>query len=92
MEKAYTYESSFHHAPHKEENLTLEDAIRMALVELELGTAWPVRIVRDDGLVIWKQSGPLATRSALKGLAESAIPTLHELSAFVGGERVTGNY
>lgn len=70
MGKTYTYESSFHHAPHKEGNLALEEAIRMALVEFELGTTWPARIVGEDGLVIWEQSGPLATRSSLEGLAE----------------------
>jgi hypothetical protein len=66
----YTYEASRHHSRHQFEENTLEEAIRSAAVDLELGEAWPAKIVAQDGSVIWEQSGPLTTTKTLKALAE----------------------
>lgn len=66
----YTYEASHHHSPHKFEFDTLDEAIRSAAVDLELGEAWPVKITSPDGGVVWEQSGPLTTTDTLQALAE----------------------
>lgn len=67
---AYTYESSYHHTPHKMECDDLAEAIRIAATDFELGEAWPDRIVGPDGAVIWEGSGPLTTGGTLKKLAQ----------------------
>lgn len=66
----YTYEASHYHTPHKFKYDDLAEAIRSAAVDLELGEAWPKRIIGPDGSVIWEQSGPLKTRDTLEKLAQ----------------------
>ena len=66
----YIYESRCHLKPYSFEFETIKEAIRAAAVDLELGEAWPGKIIAPDNSVIWVQSGPFTTADTLQKLAE----------------------
>lgn len=61
----YTYTADVEHSPTTLEYDTIKEAIYMALVDMDFGSAWPSHITSPDGFLLWEQCGPLKTSGSL---------------------------
>ena len=66
---AFFYTSRSYGTPILYEADTLEEAVGVALADMDSGEAWPEEIDDVDGNPLWRHSGPITTRKSLISLA-----------------------
>lgn len=64
---SYTYEFACCGVPCRDKFRSLKKALQRAIDDLE-GVAWPEKITRSDGVVVWEETGPETTRETLESL------------------------